>query len=77
MPIPRTARRRSRASQTASPNAASVRIGSTHASVFRSWKASCAVSSSSDAEDHDPARVGGDPVGDLVADPDPVGGLDG
>ena len=75
IPTPRTARRRSPASQTAKPNAASVSSGSTHASVFRSWNAVLCRVELVGAEDHDLPGVGGDLVRDLLADADPVGGL--
>ena len=49
MPIARTVSRRlPRETQKAMPKIASVSSGSTQATAFRSWKASCAVSSSSE-----------------------------
>ena len=76
MPIPRTARRRSRASQTAIANAASVRSGRNQASVLRSWKPFCAASSSSERRIDDPPGVRWELVRDLLADADAVGGLE-
>ena len=75
-PTPRTARRRSRASQTAPRTRASVRSGSTQASVFRSWNTFWAVSSSSERRITMRPASAGSLSCDLLADADAVGGLE-